>query len=44
MRPCLLSLVLLGACVSDNNLSGEKTQPSDFDSGSEWVPPEDTSV
>lgn len=34
----------LGACVSDNNLSGKKSQPDEFEEADKWEPPVDTAV
>ncbi len=40
----LLGLALLVACENDNTLSGEKGEPEEFDTSTDWTPPVDTSV
>jgi hypothetical protein len=38
----LLALPVLLACQNDNTLSGEKADPEEFDTSSDWEPPVDT--
>jgi hypothetical protein len=44
MRSVLPLLLVLAACVNDNTLNGKATEKVPFDTGTEFVPPEDTAV